>query len=66
MRVATSTAWQMTAQSGEQRGEPFFEVISAQLSADIPVIVDAGAATLTDETISMASTANAVPISEAM
>ena len=56
----------MTAQSGEQGGEPFFEVIPAQLSGDETFIVDAGAATLTDETISMARTANAAPINEAM
>lgn len=66
MMGATSRAWQMTAQSGEQGGEPFSEVISAQLSADVTFIVDLGAATLTDETISMARTANAAPISEAM
>ncbi|WP_426039663.1 hypothetical protein [Brevundimonas sp. DC300-4] len=56
----------MTTQSGEQGGELFFEVISAQLSADETFIVDAGPATLTDETVNMARTANAAPISGAM
>ncbi len=56
----------MTAQSGEHGGEPFFEVISAQGSSDVCFIIDAGAATLTDETISIARTANAAPTSEAM